>query len=133
MAQLLIQLYIALALHGGESMTGVAPRYAPGVMERVIRVRHLAPAGCNVSSAYYGIGTELWVWSHNTKVVRRCRVADVSNPTKKNGGESDQERHQRTGKIIEFSYRDARWGCGLAHLNDRPERCPVTVIRIEGE
>ena len=123
MAQALINLYIALVLLGGESMTGYAPRYDPGVMERVVARRHLPPAACNISSAYYGIGTELWVWSWNTKTLRLCRVADVS-------AGKDKARHQQTGRIIEASYTDADWMCGRQHLNHRPEQCPVTVIRV---
>ena len=45
MSRLLIELYIALALLGGEEMSGYAPRYAPGVMERVAQPR---PAGGRV-------------------------------------------------------------------------------------
>ena len=41
MSRLLVELYIALALLGGEEMSGYAPRYAPGVMERVSRNRDL--------------------------------------------------------------------------------------------
>mgnify|MGYP000862327606 FL=1 len=126
MSTLLIQLYIALALHGGESMDGYAPRYAKGVMERVVKNRDLPYAACNVSSAYYGIGTEVWVVSWTTYQVRRCRVADVSHPR-------DVARHRRTKRIIESSFVDAKWICGLEHMHDRPERCPVTVLRIEGE
>ena len=123
MSTLLIQLYILLALHGGESMDGYAPRYAPGVMERVVRHRDLPWAACNVSSAYYGIGTEVWVVSWTTYQVRRCRVADVSGP-------ADVARHRRTKRLIEAGYEEAKWICGLSHMRDRPERCPVTVIRV---
>ena len=126
MSTLLIQLYILLALHGGESMDGYAPRYAKGVMERVVKNRDLPYAACNVSSAYYGIGTEVWVVSWNTHQVRRCRVADVSGP-------ADVARHRRTKRLIEAGYEEAKWICGLNRMKDRPERCPVTVLRIEGE
>ena len=124
MSTLLIQLYIALALHGGESMDGYAPRYAKGVMERVVRHRDLPWAACNVSSAYYPVGTRVWVVSWNTHQVRRCRVADVSGP-------NDVARHRRTKRIIESSFVDAKWICGLSRMKDRPERCPVTVLRVD--
>ena len=78
MSTLLIQLYILLALHGGESMDGYAPRYAPGVMERVVRHRELPWAACNVSGAYYGMGTEVWVWSVHTHQVGRGRVHELA-------------------------------------------------------
>ena len=111
-------------------MNGYAPRYDKNVMERVVARRDLAPAACNISSAYYGIGTWVWVWSWNTKTLKRCRVSDVSDTTKKNGGESDQARHRRTRRIMEWSYPMAIEMCGREHLNDRPEQCPVTVIRV---
>ena len=124
MSTLLIQLYILLALHGGESMDGYAPRYAKGVMERVVKNRDLPWAACNVSSAYYPVGTRVWVVSWNTHQVRRCRVADVSGP-------NDVARHRRTKRIIESSFVDAKWICGLSRMKDRPERCPVTVLRVD--
>ena len=51
-------------------MDGYAPRYSPGVMERVVRRRDLAPAACNISSAYYPLGTWVYVWSHNRHILR---------------------------------------------------------------
>jgi len=126
MSTLLIQLYILLALHGGESMDGYAPRYAKGVMERVVRHRDLPWAACNVSSAYYPVGTRVWVVSWNTHQVRQCRIADVSHPR-------DVARHRRTKRVIEAGYEESKWICGLSRMKDRPERCPVTVLRIEGE
>ena len=124
MSRLLVELYIALALLGGEEMAGFAPRYSPGVMERVVKNRDLPWAACNVSSAYYGIGTEVWVVSWNTYQVRRCRVADVSGP-------ADVARHRRTKRVIEAGYDEAKWICGLSHMKDRPEACPITVLRID--
>ena len=123
MSTLLIQLYILLALRGGESMDGYAPRYAPGVMERVVKNRDLPWAACNVSSAYYGIGTEVWVVSWNTHQVRRCRVADVSGP-------ADVARHRRTKRVIEAGYEESKWICSPENLKLGPTACPVTVLRI---
>ena len=123
MSRLLVELYIALALLGGEEMSGYAPRYAPGVMERVSRVRDLPPVECMVSSPYYTVGTMVWVWGKNTHALERCRVTDVSHPR-------DRERHIRTKRIIEVGYQEALRICGAEHMRDRPEQCPVTVIRI---
>lgn len=119
----LINILIALALLGGESMDGYAPRYSPGLMERVSQHRGLEPVPCMVSSPYYGVGTWVYVWSHNKKIPRHCRVTDVSAP-------QDAPRHKRTRRIIELSYELAIEMCGREFINSRPELCPVTVIRM---
>lgn len=126
MAQALINLLIALALLGGESMTGYAPRYDKGVMERVAHNRAMGSVPCMVSSAYYPLGTWLYVWGKNTRRLRSCRVTDESGP-------NDRRRHQRTGRIVELSYEMAIELCGRQHLNHRPEQCPVDVIHLKGE
>lgn len=126
MSRLLVELYIALALLGGEEMTGSAPRYAPGVMERVSRNRDLPLVGCMVSSPVYAVGTWVWVWGRNTATVLHCRVTDVS-------GAADRARHIRTKRVVELGYEEARQLCGEAHINDRPEQCPVVVLRINGD
>ena len=120
----LINILIALALFGGEAMDGYAPRYSPGVMERVVQRRDLAPAACNISSAYYPVGTWVYVWGDNTKVLRHCRVADVSHPR-------DVARHKRTKRVIELGYTEARSLCGDAAMQAPPTACPVTVIKID--
>lgn len=122
----LINILLALAILGGESMDGVAPRYAPGLMERVVARRDLAPAACNVSSTYYPLGTWVYVWGQRTKVLRHCRVSDVSHPR-------DVARHRRTGRIIELGYTEAQSLCGYAAMDDPPTACPVTVVHIAGE
>ncbi len=133
LSTLLIALYILLGQHGGESMTGYAPHYNPGVMDRVLVNRGLGPAPCNISSAYYDVGTWVWVVGWNTYEVRRCRVSDESDPTPKpNGGESDKARHRRTKRIMEASYEDALWMCGAKAMQGPSRWCGVTVIRIEG-
>lgn len=122
-SSLLISLYIALGIHGGESMNGYAPYYAKGVMDTVLINRGLKPASCNISSAYYNIGTWVWVWSAKTFQLRKCRISDVSAPI-------DKQRHRRTKRIIEFSYEDAVVFCGKKAMKNGPKDCPVTVIRI---
>ena len=119
----LINILIALALLGGESMDGYAPRYSPGLMERVSQHRGLEPVPCMVSSPYYGLGTWVYVWSQNKKILRHCRVTDVSAP-------QDAPRHKRTRRIVELSYELAAELCGQEYLHSRPEQCPVTVIRV---
>mgnify|MGYP000996610000 CR=1 FL=1 len=104
-------------------MDGYAPRYSPGLMERVSRNRALEPVPCMVSSPIYPVGTWLYVWSHNQKVLRACRVTDVSAP-------NDRARHIRTRRIVELGYDEAISICGAEHINDRPEACPVTVLRV---
>ncbi len=119
----LIQLYILLALAGGESMDGYAPRYAPGLMERVARNRHMEAVPCMVSSPYYGVGTWVYVWSQNKKLLRHCRVTDVSAP-------QDAPRHKRTKRIVEIAYENVAELCGREYLHSWPETCPVTVVRV---
>ena len=126
MSRLLVELYIALALLGGEEMTGFAPRYSPGLMERVSRTRDLPPVACMVSSPVYAVGTWVWVWGQNTATVLYCRVTDVSHPR-------DVARHLRTKRVVELGYDEALALCGEAHINDRPEQCPVVVLRINKE
>lgn len=123
MSRLLVELYIALALLGGEEMSGYAPRYAPGVMERVSHNRRLPTVECMVSSPYYRVGTWVWVWGLNTNALERCRVTDVSQAR-------DRERHIRTKRIVELGYTEALRFCGEEHMQHRPEQCPVIVIRI---
>ncbi len=79
-----------------------------------------------VSSPYYGIGTWLYVYGVNTDRLEWCRVTDVS-------ATRDRARHIRTGRVAELGYGEAERLCSAAALNKRPERCPVTVLRIEGE
>lgn len=104
-------------------MDGYAPRYDPGVMERVAHNRRMAVVPCMVSSPYYGLGTWVYVWSQNKKILRHCRVTDVSAP-------QDAPRHKRTRRIVELSYELAAELCGQEYLHSRPEQCPVTVIRV---
>ena len=119
----LINILIALALLGGEAMDGYAPRYDKNVMERVAVHRDLPPVPCMVSSPNYDVGTWVYVWSATKKVLRHCRVTDVSHPR-------DRERHIRTKRIVELSYEMAIELCGQEYLHSRPEQCPVTVIRV---
>lgn len=123
MSRLLVELYIALALLGGEEMVGYAPRYSPGLMARVAERRGLTPVACMVSSPIYPVGTWVWVWGRSTHTLERCRVTDVS-------ASADRARHIRTRRIVELGYDEAKRICGEQHLNDRPEQCPVVVIRV---
>ena len=121
--ELLYRLLIAAALLGGEVHAGYAPRYAPGVMERVARVRGLEPVGCMVSSARYDVGTWLWVYGVNMDTLLHCRVTDVSQTR-------DRARHLRTGREIEAGYTEAERLCGASALDKRPEQCPVIVVKV---
>ena len=123
MSRLLVELYIALALLGGEEISGYAPRYSPGLMERVSRNRDLAPVECMVSSPVYPVDTWVWIWSKNRFTLHRCRVTDVS-------AAEDRARHLRTQRVAELGYEEARRICGEEHLQDRPEQCPIIVIRV---
>jgi hypothetical protein len=46
-------------------------------------------------------------------------------------GPADVARHRRTKRIIEAGHEEAKWICGLNRMKDRPERCPVTVLRVD--
>ncbi len=126
LSTLLIALYIAVGAHGGTAMDGVAPRYGRGVMERVVAKRGLPERGCYVSSAYYPIGTKLYVWGHNTGVLLTCWVGDVS-------ADKDKARHRAQGKPVEAGFTEAQKLCGLDHMQDPPRKCPITVFYLPGE
>jgi hypothetical protein len=111
-------------LHGGVVHEGFAPRYSPGVMERVSRNRDMPIADCMVSSPRYPLGTMLWVYGANTDTLLHCRVTDVSHPR-------DRTRHLRTQREVELGFTEAKRLCGAKAMKDRPERCPVIVVVIE--
>ena len=121
--ELLYRLLIAVSLLGGEVHAGYAPRYSPGVMERVARVRDLAPVDCMVSSPRYDIGAWLWVYGANTGTLLRCRVTDVSQAR-------DRARHLRTKREVELGFEEARRLSGASALDKRPEQCPVIVVKV---
>jgi hypothetical protein len=104
-------------------MDGTAARYSPGLMERVAARRGMATNGCLISSAYYPIGTELWVFGRNTRALRLCTVVDVSHPR-------DMARHRRTKRLIEIAHEDAMSICGS--VKSRPIDCPVIVFYTGG-
>jgi hypothetical protein len=123
MTETLAAILLAVVLYGGEMMSGFAPRYSPGVMERVARNRGMDVAGCMVSSPFYDIGTRVIVYGPNTDRALSCTVVDVSHPR-------DRARHIRTKRITELSYPAALALCGRKHINHRPEQCPVVVVRF---
>lgn len=123
MTDTLARILVAVAVFGGEMMSGFAPRYSPGVMERVATRRGLAPAGCYVSSPFYDIGTRVIVYGANTDRALSCVVADVSHPR-------DRARHIRTRRVVELGYTEAERLCGTKAMRSRPEACPVTVFRF---
>ena len=123
MGRALYALLLWVALHGGVVQQGYGPRYSPGVMERVARVRDMPPADCMVSSPVYPIGTWVWVVGLNTGAVERCRVTDVS-------ADKDRARHLRTKRVAELGYQEARRFCGAQHMRDRPEQCPIIVVKL---
>lgn len=100
---------------------GYAPRYNPGVMERVVERRGLPTKGYYVSSPYYDIGTRVLVCGLNTSVCLPATIGDVSAP-------KDKERHIRTKRIAELQYEMALPICGNM---GRPIDCPILIIRLE--
>lgn len=121
MLEQLYRLLMLAALLGGSVSQGVAPHYAPGVMERVARIRHMERVGCMVSSPVEPLGTWLYVYGVRTGALRYCRVTDVSHPR-------DRARHLRTGRLIEIDYPNTWALCGST--KDRPERCPVVIVKL---
>jgi hypothetical protein len=123
MTKTLARILLAVVLYGGEMMSGFAPRYSPGLMERVARNRGMDVEGCMVSSPFYDIGTRVIVYGPNTDRALSCTVVDVSHPR-------DRARHIRTRRITELSYPAALALCGRKHINHRPEQCPVLVVKF---
>jgi hypothetical protein len=121
--QLYRLLMLALIL-GGSVRQGVAPHYAENVMERVADHRKMERAGCMVSSPIYSLGEWVYVYGVRTGALRYCRVTDVSQTR-------DRARHIRTGRIIEIDFENTLALCGSTR--ERPERCPVVVVRIQEE
>lgn len=90
-------------------------------MGKVAARRGIEPAACMVSSPRYPVGTWVYVWGVRTKVLRHCKVVDVSHPR-------DKARHLRTGREVEISFENTAQLCGST--KERPERCPIIVYRV---
>ncbi len=119
----LIRLYILIGLGLGTVMEGFAPRYSPHLMQRVAERRGIELNGrIAVSSAYYPLGTELWIWGVNTHTLKLAVVVDISHPR-------DMARHRRTKRLIEIAHEDAMSICGS--VKSKPTDCPVIVFRIQ--
>lgn len=117
--ELFARLLLAVALLGGEIHEGFAPRYSPGVMERVARARGLPYPACAVSSPYWPVGTRVWVYGVNVARLERCVVIDVSQAR-------DRARHLRTRRVAELGAAEAARLCGNS---GRPTDCPIVVVR----
>jgi hypothetical protein len=123
MGRTLYALLVWAALYGGTIREGFAPHYAPGVMERVARHRHLEQTACMVASPTQPIGSWVWVYGKQTGALLHCKVVDTSETR-------DRPRHLRTRRYVELDFQSAKIICGSTR--DRPERCPVVVVRIYG-
>lgn len=110
---------------------GSAAHYGKGVMEGVSRNRELPLASCMVSSPTLKIGTWIWVHSLRNNKWLKCRVTDTSGRLRKCSRgrcETDQQRHIRTGLVIEFDWPSAMVMCDLEYVGQRsPKQCPVEV------
>jgi hypothetical protein len=100
------------------TVTGFAARYAPGMMARVARNRHMAQATCMVASQFVGIGGWLTVTGLKTGAVRRCKVVDVPQPY-------DAKPLLRRGIVVELDHTSAKAICGS--VREPPRQCPVRV------
>lgn len=119
---LILQLAMVLAMCGADCQVGVAPRYAPGLMERVADNRGMAHAACMVSSPTYPLGTRLMVYGVATHTLLDCVVTDVSHPR-------DRARHIRTRRVVELGFIEAVRLCG--QTTEPPGKCPVMVWRAK--
>ena len=116
-----MRLLILAALNGWNVQEGYAPRYAPGVMEQVARNRDMPRVSCMISSPKLPLGSWVYVWGVRSRVLRYCRITDVSAPR-------DAQRHIRTGRIVELGYTAALAICGAEYINSQSKECPVIVI-----
>jgi hypothetical protein len=120
----LIRILTMAALMGWAVQEGFAPRYAPGVMETVARNRDMPRVGCMISSPTLPLGSWVYVWGVRSKVLRHCRITDVSAP-------KDRQRHIRTQRIAELSFDAALAICGVEYIDSQSKECPILVIRLQ--
>jgi hypothetical protein len=120
--EILYRLLILASLLGGSVREGFAPHYAPGVMERVSRVRDLPIVSCMVASPLEEIGAWVYVYGVRTGALRYCRVTDTSQAR-------DRARHLRTRRYVELDYGNTIAICGTTR--GRADACPVVVVRIQ--
>lgn len=108
-------------------ITGYAPHYGIGVMERVSRVRKLPVVPCMVSSPYQKIGTWVQVISLIDGDTLECRVTDVS-------ADKDRPRHIKSHWAVELDFNSAKVLCNISKVGEQPARkCPVKVTVISHE
>ncbi len=106
-------------------ITGYAPHYGVGVMERVSRVRKLPIVPCMVSSPYQRIGTWVQVVSLIDGDTLTCRVTDVS-------ADKDRPRHIASHWAVELDFTSAKTLCNISRVGQEPARkCPVQVTVID--
>lgn len=106
-------------------ITGYAPHYGIGVMERVSKVRKLPLVPCMVSSPYQKIGTWVRVESLIDNDVLDCRVTDVSAP-------KDRPRHIASHWAVELDFTSAKLLCNISRVGQEPARkCPVKVTVLD--
>lgn len=117
-----LALILALGI-GGVRQEGYAARYAPGLMQKVARVRGIAPQPCMaaLTSARTITGRQ-WVLvvGKRTGVVRWCKVVDLPQ-------QRDREDLKRRRIVTELDHESARVICGS--VVDPPRQCPITVYR----
>ncbi len=117
----LLRLLIFVALHGGVVEHGYAPRYAPGLMEKVARTRDIQPVACMVSRPHGPIGGWAWIYGERTGALLHCKIVDVSHPR-------DRARHIRTRRVVEIAWENAMVLCGSTR--GRVIDCPVIVVEL---
>jgi hypothetical protein len=98
----------------------IAAHYAPGVMERVARVREMPPVECMISSPWHDLGEWVRIESLVNDEVAVCRTTDVSAP-------EDHERHLRR-RLVELDWPTAQRLCDLSAVGQKsPRECPVLL------
>lgn len=119
-------LVLALGIGVGEWEPRITAHYAPGVMERVVRVRlrqgyNLPPSPCYIASPTIPIGARVQVRGLNTGKTIMCYVADTSKPEHRAG-------HIRRG-LIEVGYPETEAICGSYSLPNRGCRSLIRRLR----
>lgn len=105
----------------GDTWTGFAAHYRPGLMQRVARVRGMEIVACMVASPHHRIGTWLSIHSAKYKKTLNCRVTDVPKA-------AHRAALIKRKIVTELDFESAMVLCGIKRLRERPpSACPVVV------
>lgn len=106
---------------GAVAQSGYAARYAPGVMQRVARVRHIPAEPCMValtSARRITGGQHVLVVGKRTGTARWCVVVDLPQ-------DRDRKALEQRKIVVELDRESAQAICGS--VMEGPRQCPVLV------